>query len=330
MMKNANSLFRPDPAPLSAGVLILDETSLLEVAAVIDPMRAANRLASRTLFSWTVASAGGGPVRLTSGVLFPAQVRFFDLPKADLLIVIAGFNHARYGTAPLIREIRQAAYRFSAFGSVDSGGWILARAGLFAGHRATVHWEESESFAAAFPDVAAANARFVIDRNRFSAAGALAALDLMLRLIALRWGATLSAEVAGALLHATPLPGEQRQRPLPEARGDAVRRAIEVMVGQPDDPKSPAEAARNLKISRRTLEMRFRRETGEAPARYARHLRLQIAARLLRDTDLTLTEIGLRAGFASQPVFSRGFAAKFGVPPRAYRREFTTRLPEKE
>ena len=64
-MKTEDTLFTADIRPLSVGVLVMSEANAFSLAACVDPMRAANRRAGRTLFHWAFLSAAGGPVTLT-------------------------------------------------------------------------------------------------------------------------------------------------------------------------------------------------------------------------------------------------------------------------
>jgi putative intracellular protease/amidase len=98
---------------------------------------------------------------------------------ADALVVIAGFRQSEVATAPLIRDLARMGPRFAALGGIDAGPWVLARAGLLAGHRATVHWEDLEDLGAAHPAVDVVPDRWVIDGNRFTGDITPALLDLV-------------------------------------------------------------------------------------------------------------------------------------------------------
>jgi len=326
MSKTAESIFQRDDSPLSVAILLLNETSLMEVAATIDPMRAANRFANRTLFSWTIATPSGAPARLTSAVLFPANVALQELPHADVLIVLAGFNHSVHAPPEVTRHLQRISNRYRAIGGVDSGTWVLAQAGLLDNRSATLHWEDLEAFAHRFPDIDVRPDRFVVSENRFTAGGAAPALDLMLHLIGRRYGPALAAQVAGAFIYDPANSRNQSQYSVATSfdRDHIVNTAAKVMSEHVEDPLPMHKIAANLQISPRQLEMRFRTNSGTSPYQFALNLRLQAAARLARDTASTFTEIALQTGFASQAVFSRAFRRKFDTSPTAYRQEFNT------
>src|SRR6185369_17791033 len=90
----------------------------------------------------------------------------------------------------------------SDLGAMDTGSFLLARAGLLDGYRATTHWESLDSFRESFPKVEAENALFTMDRNRLTCAGGTAALDMMLHLISLQHGHRLATAVSEQFIHA--------------------------------------------------------------------------------------------------------------------------------
>ena len=65
----------------------------------------------------------------------------------------------------------------------------------------------------------------------------------------------------------------------------------------------------------------FKEATGCLPLQYITHLRLQAASLLLKDTDLTVTEIAGRCGYTDSGYFSKLFQREYGVSPKAYRKQ---------
>ncbi len=63
--------------------------------------------------------------------------------------------------------------------------------------------------------------------------------------------------------------------------------------------------------------MKYLRKT---PYRFFRDLRLDHGRSLLRETDLSVTEIAMASGFASPMVFIKTFRSRFGHSPGQYRR----------
>lgn len=302
-------------------MLVLPQSSILEVASTLDPLRAANRHLGTEAYHWRVVSPDGLAVPLTCGIELPSIGPLAASEGADALVVIAGFRQSEVATGPLIRDIFRMAHRFSVIGGIDAGAWVLARAGLLNGYRATVHWEDLEDFAAAHPMVDVVPDRFVIDRNRFTAGGAAPAADLMLTLIGARHGPALALQVAASFI-TTARDGSEPQVSAmkPDMRLDPrVALALARMEARLDAPETCAAMAQAVGLSPRRLETLFRDSLGLTPAAYGLSLRLAAARRMITDTRHPLAEVALRNGFSSPSALSRAFRAHFGAAPSALR-----------
>ena len=314
-------IFAPSPQPLTLALLVLPQASILEVASTLDPLRAANRHLGSELYRWRVVSPNGQAVPLTCGIELPSHGPLTAAEGADALVVIAGFQQWQGATQPLIRDLARMAPRFAAMGGIDAGSWVLARAGLLNGYKATVHWEDLEDFAATHPAIDVVPDRFIIDRNRFTAGGAAPAADLMLHLIRSRHGPALALQTAASFITTARDGHEPQISPAkPDPRLDPrVALAIARMESLLDSPETSAETARAVGLSPRRLEQIFAENLGLTPAAYAQSLRLQAARRMITDTRHPLAEVALRCGFSSASALSRAFKAKFGQSPRGLR-----------
>ena len=317
-----NALFTPATAPLTIAFFVLPQASILEVASALDPLRNANRHLGQDAYRWRVVTPDGQPVPLTCGIELPSTGDLTAATGAEALIIIAGYRLAEVATRPLIRDVRRIAPRFHLVGGIDAAPWVMARAGLLNGYRATVHWEDLEDLAAAHPETQVLPDRYVIDRNRATIGGAAAATDFMLHLIRARHGAALARQVAASFL-ATVRKGSEPQI-APEGQDPAleprVARAIALMEAALDAPTPISDLATSVGVSARRLETLFRENLGLTPGAYALGLRLAAARRMLTDTSHPLAEIALRTGFSSPATLSRAFKARFGKPPGSLRK----------
>lgn len=320
-MAQSATIFAPATSPLTLSLLVLPQASILEVASVLDPLRSANRHLGAEQFRWRITSPDGQAVPLTCGIELPSTGKVSHADQAGALVVIAGFRQSQVATAPLIRDLSRMAPRYTAIGGIDAGPWVLARAGLLNGYRATVHWEDLEDMAAAHPGIDLQPDRYVIDRNRFTAGGAAPAADLMLHLIRARHGAALALQVAASFI-TTARDGAEPQilARKPDFRLDPrVALTIARMEATLDAPEPATTLAARAGLSTRRLEMLFRQNVAMTPAAYALDLRLSAARRMITDTRHPLAEVALRCGFSSQSTLSRAFRARFGQPPSALR-----------
>lgn len=304
----------PGEPPFRIGLLVLPDSNLLSMASALDPFRAANRRAGRRVYDWQVMSPEGGLVRLTSGL----EVMTEPLPlhaDMDLMVMVAGFRLDAHATPALRSWLRQLRARGIPYCGVDGGPWVLARAGLLNGHRATTHWEDLEAFANAFPEVDPLPDRYVIDGPALTTGGAAPCLDLMLHLIRSHHGAELAGLVANALLY-DPEDRPSPQRLVPQARLAAltpqVARAVSIMEERLEDPPAIAEIAAEVGLSPRRLEMLFRKHLETGPGAFFLRLRLNEARRLALDTGLSVQEIAVRTGFSGPSTLARAFRKAFG------------------
>lgn len=316
-MAKTETIFTPSRHPLEIAVLVLPRASILEVASILDPLRNANRQLGREAFRWRIVSPDGAPVPLTCGIELPSHGALAAADGADALIVISGFGQAEVATRNLISDLRRMAVRFRALGGVDAGPWVLARAGLLEGHRATVHWEDLEDFANSFPGVDVVADRYVISGNRFTAGGAVPAADMMLHLIGTRCGAGVAGLVADSFLYDTRADGSRPQRPglVPGARDRRVSDALKRMGQSLEDPLPLAQIAQSVGVGARRLEQLFRDDLAQGPASAYLELRLQMARRMLVDTDHSIQETALRTGFSDRSSFSRAYRRRFDQSP---------------
>ncbi len=79
------------------------------------------------------------------------------------------------------------------------------------------------------------------------------------------------------------------------------------------------ELAKERNVSYVWLRKAFKDVMGVAPGQYHLKIKIEKAAQMLQETDLTITEIAHRTGFESLFHFSRLFRKKTGVPPSQYR-----------
>ena len=319
-MKPAKNILSPTPHMLSVTVLVCDATNTLSFAAAVDPMRAANRQAGRTLFDWRYATPTGAPVRLTSALDIPGAA-IADVHHTDLLIVLAGFALDRHDTPALRASLRRLAKAGTTIAGIDGGPWLMAAAGLLDQEVATTHWEDLAKFASRFPDVTTVADRFRISGARLTCGGALPAIDMMLHIISARYGAGLAAQVAGAFIHDSPADPARPQSP---ARADPrhnrlTSEASALMEHTIDTPLSIPDIAQRVSTTPRRLEAQFNARLGHSPKAHYLSLRLTEALRLVTQTDLPLIDVALATGFSSAASFARAFRKAHGTSARALR-----------
>jgi transcriptional regulator GlxA family with amidase domain len=316
--------------PLRFDVLVQDQFSLMCLAAVVEPLRAANRVAVQPLYRWRVLSRDGKAAVSTSGLSIGVDGAFQPSDERDALFLIGSFN-TRVTDRALRADLRRAARGGAIMGAIEAGSWELARAGLLDGYAATTHWEDLDEFAASFPKVAVRQDRFVMDRKRWTAGGAAPALDMILTMLRQGHGLPLALNVASVFVYDQTLPGSTPQPVVSLGRllGDdpILARAITLMQRHLEEPLSLQALAAKAGVLRRTLEMRFRAQLGQSPHAYYLDLRLSAAKRTLEQSVMSVAEVATAHGFGSASAFARAFRQRFKMSPLAARAAMRMPVP---
>ncbi|WP_282607701.1 GlxA family transcriptional regulator [Pelagibius sp. Alg239-R121] len=311
--------------PLELELLLLPDTSMLLLAAIVEPLRGANRLMDRQVYNWRLSSPDGMPVTTISGFPISVSGSFDPTAKRDALIVIAGYNIASHASRDLIGKLRKAGRKPAVIGGIESGAWLLAMAGLLDGYKATTHWEDLEAFEARFPKVVLQRDRFVIDGNRFTTGGATPALDMALELIRRRQGHALAMDVASLFIYEdASLPSDpQRSISLGQlaTREPRVATAVRLMESHIEDPLTVSQISEIVGLSSRRLETLFKSELGQGPRAYYLAQRLNTARRQLTAGAASAIQIATSCGFNSAAAFSRAYRARYGESPTDTRRK---------
>ena len=213
---------------------------------------------------------------------------------------------------------------------ICTGAWTLARAGLLDGRRATIHWENQDSFIEEFENVRLSKAVFVTDGNRLTSAGGTSAIDMMLKIIADDHGEELANAVADQMVYSSIRTGQDTQRlSIPTrigVRHPKLSQVIQMMERNIEEPISPTQLAEDVAMSTRQLERLFRRYLNRSPKRYYMELRLQKARNLLMQTDMSVINVALACGFASPSHFSKCYRAHYATTPYRERGSHAMRL----
>ncbi len=316
----------PTSSTRSIALLLVEGFPMLAYASIVEPFRAANILAGRTLYRWMHVAIPEAqdtgtlqPARASNGAAILAEARIEEAASCDMAFVIAGGDPAAFADRATFAALRRLAAAQLLLGGVSGGPFLLARAGLLSGHRCTVHWEHAPAMREAFPDLMLEEALYVIDRRRMTCAGGTAALDMALELIEREQGPALAMKVGEWFIRTEAREAGLAQRPSLKERfrttDERVLRALAAMERAVEEPVSRASLAALCGVTLRQLERLFAKRLGATIADTYMAIRLDHAAQLLRATSLPVTEIALSCGFSGSSHFSRAFKQRFGSPP---------------
>lgn len=313
-------------------MVALPGVQLLDVSGPLDVFAEANAQAGHEIYRLIVAASGPGPIRSSSGVRLMAD-RIIDRDieeQIDTLLVAGCPNAAEVPPDSVIVDwLHRRAPMARRFGSVCSGAFFLAAAGLLDGRRVTTHWAVAEALSRQFPEVTVdADAIQVSDGALRTAAGVTAGLDLALSLVEEDLGHDIAMRVASQLVMFFKRPGGQMQF---SRKGEAVpagRAALQELqrwvAVNPGLDHSVASLAKRMELSPRHFSRLFRSEVGITPATWIEEVRVDAARRLLEQGHETPKQVASHCGFADADVLRRAFKRRVGVTPAEYRKRFAT------
>lgn len=276
-----------------------------------------------------VCAAVEPPVRAKTsvGLTLDTPYRLTDVERADTIVIPMWAPDEVPGGA-LVDALRAAHERGARILSFCSGAFLLAKAGLLDGRRATTHWMYAQRLAAEFPQVdVEPDVLYVVDGRVMTSAGTAAAIDLCLHVVRLDHGADVANAVARRMVVPPHRDGGQAQFiqapvPLHAEESDPFRDTLDWAIEHLHEPLTVEVLARRAATSPRTFARRFVSATGTTPLQWLLRQRVLLAQQLLETTDEPVERLASRCGFGSAAGMRVHFQRQVGTSPMAYRRTF--------
>jgi transcriptional regulator GlxA family with amidase domain len=251
------------------------------------------------------------------------------LAQADTVIVLSSYSDYRQAEAALEPPLAEAFALIrpgTRIASICTGAFVLAAAGLLDGRRATTHWTIARALAERFPRVEVdPDVLFVDDGDVLTSAGAATGFDLCIHMVRSDFGSAVAADVARHVVIPAQRDGGQAQfivHPEPGDDGGSLERTMRWLRDRIGDPLTISDIAHHAGMSRRTLNRRFREQTGTTPIQWLLRQRVHHAQGLLETTQLSIEEIARHCGFGTAVAMRQHFARHVRTSPLAYRRAF--------
>ncbi|OIJ99584.1 GlxA family transcriptional regulator [Streptomyces monashensis] len=254
------------------------------------------------------------------------------LAEADT-IILPGVAEPPSALPPGVAEaLCSAAARGTRIASICVGAFLFAATGLLDGLRATTHWIAAGRLAELYPRVTVDPNVLYVDNGQFlTSAGAAAALDMCLHMIRNDFGSAVAAHASRMSVMPLEREGGQAQfivHDLPPApSGAALEPLLAWLEDHCDRDLSLEEMAARAGMSTRTLNRRFREQTGTTPLQWLHRARVRRAQHLLETTPYPVERIAAQTGFGSPTAFRERFRRVVGTSPLAYRKSFRTGTP---
>jgi transcriptional regulator GlxA family with amidase domain len=246
----------------------------------------------------------------------------------DTLLVAGGVGARDMRYQPgFLDWLREQCAGVRRFGSICTGAFVLAEAGLLDGRHATTHWNWCSELARNYPLVTVdSDPIYVKDGNCYTSAGVTAGIDLTLALVEEDLGSAVALQVAQMMVVFLRRPGGQSQFSATLVAQTCESRPLgDLLVWIADnirDDLSIARLARRAAMSPRNFARLFKQEVGKTPGNHIEDLRLEAARRKLESTPTSLDEVAKASGFRSAEVLRRVFTRRLGITPGQYRKSF--------
>jgi len=315
---------------MRVGILVFPGVQLLDVAGPSDVfVEAARQLGKLRAYEVQLIGTEAGLLRCGSGPrLQPDATIATHRGRLDTLLVAGGPAVESITARDDVRRwLQRHAKAVRRIGSVCSGAFVLAAAGLLQGRRVATHWNSVDRLAAENPGTTVEpDAIYVKDGKLYTSAGVTAGMDLALAMVEEDHGRELALRVARELVMFLKRPGGQSQFSAHLAAQTAERSGVRelqahVLANLKDDLSVPALALR-AGMSERSFARTFRRETGTTPAEFVENARIDAARRLAEASDLPAKRLADAVGYANVDGFRRAFGRRLGVSLVEYRRRF--------
>ncbi|KAB7613995.1 helix-turn-helix domain-containing protein [Amylibacter sp. SFDW26] len=293
------------------------------LTSMIEPLRAANEIVGKDVFSWQLVGETHSRVTSSAAVGFDPDIDLDGVDGLDYLYVLSApqseFKDAKHSNGVLRRLVQHGMY----IGGISGGVFPLARAGLLDGFTTSVHWCYRAAFEAEFPQLETVDDVIYSDRSRTTVSGAAAGFDVMLNLIKQEHDSEVMTEVACWFQHPL-VRGAGVQQRIPTANSSstddmlppAIQKAVQLFSESLDEPISVTEVADIVGLSPRQMERKFKQETGQSPIHFYRSKRMNAARQLVQYSGVSMAQIALAVGYSTSALLVKYYTEEFGVTPQ--------------
>ncbi|MEW5624159.1 helix-turn-helix domain-containing protein [Pseudomonas putida] len=317
------------PPPITVAILAMPGVQLLDASGPLDVFAEANRQAGRDAYRLLLLACEPGPLVSSSGTRLVADGWIGEALGAIDTLLVAGTPHAadQYLRPGILDWLRLRAGTCRRYGSVCTGAFALAAAGLLDDRRATTHWSVVQTLAERYPRVQVdADAIQVHDGKLRTAAGVTAGLDLALSLVEEDLGGNVAKQVAGQLVMYFKRPGGQLQFSRQGGTSPVGRSALQELqryvAANPALDHGIASLAARVGLSPRHFARVFQHDVGMTPAAWVELARVSAARARLETGREAPKQVAALCGFANADTLRRTFVKHVGVTPAEYRKRF--------
>lgn len=290
---------------------------------------AARRLGNLSKYDIQIVSTGAPSIAGTGQLRFLADRTIFDPDEPIDTLLVAGDPSFQDIDPAVIAWLQRRVPTVRRYGSICTGVFLLAAAGLLEEKKVTTHWECAPKFKKDFPHIEMdPDAIFIRDGGLITAAGVTSGIDLALSLVEEDHGRDVALIVARYMVMFMKRPGGQSQFSVHLAgqmsETTLIQKAQAYILDNLGSPLAIELIASKVGMSVRNFGRVFRQELDLTPVDFIAAARTDAARRLLEDTSQPLQKIARQCGFGDVNAMRRAFTKTMSVSPNEYRLRFQT------
>ena len=305
--------------PITVSLLLAPRFPLLSLAICTESLRVANRELGAAHFGRQILTFDSNPAHSSSGIELAGDAAYGDVHFAPVVILLSSYRPEEASSPDLSAWLRRQDRQGAMLGCIDTGAYLLAKAGLLGGRHVVAHHETLPGYEELFGEAVLLDRLFALEGRIASSAGGMATLDMMLKVIA----HFANQELADRVAHVLNYTAHGQAGALGSSTNDAaigrvdrrLGRLVEIMQGHLENPITLTKICAIAQVDSSTARRLFLRHFRDTPGRYYLKLRLDRARSLLTNSALPVGQIAAMAGFTDLSTFSRAYHRHYDVPP---------------
>jgi transcriptional regulator GlxA family with amidase domain len=265
-------------------------------------------------------------LKLGTGITLKPDLSIEQLPPLDLLLLPAIWRSplsTLHTATDWLPEIARHAATGTRICTVGTASYLLAETGLLDGKPATTHWNYFDHFAQRYPRIKLKTRHLITQSDNYFCVGSVNSIaDVMVHFVEEWFGSRIAKAVENQFspeIRRSFSGAAYQEEPLTTHHDETVLQAQVWLQEHLSEPVRLTRVARQLGLSARTLNRRFKLATGLSPQAYLQTLRVTQAKDLLRHSNLTVGEIAWQTGLQDVSYFGQLFRRHTGMAPMAYR-----------
>ena len=319
--------------------LLCPQMLATSVALPMEQLRAAESIASATTkgksfaLEFKLASLDGKPVTTHTGLKLIPDCAIEHITQSHITYLPALWRNPN----PVLRShsritpwLRQQHLSGNTIAGVGTGCCFIAQAGLLNEKPATTHWYYFDEFEKKYPKVQLKRHAFITQADALYCTGSVTSLaDLTVFFIEELFNLKIARDVERHFFHEVRQAYQLKHHSKEESYGHPDEVIAEAQAWMNENATKEVKIqvlAKELKMSLRTFNRRFKSATNNTPLQYLQKIKMRMAGEFLQTTNLSIAEIAFKIGYQDIAHFAALFRKHFGTTPSQYRTTVRAKL----